>query len=137
MPPKSRPETSWRPSWLLKCTLLLAGVAVFLAGVIWAGRWGLEQLQGNDRYLIPFADIDCEPPVGMDRHKFLDEVRYYASPHLPERLNLLNANLALELRDGFARHPWVEKADVVIQAPRHVMVKLTFRTARNSPLSPG
>ena len=84
MPPKSRPETSWRQSWLLKGAVLLACVVLFLGGVIWAGRWGLEHLRGSDRYVIPFNEIDCEPPVGMERQKFLDQVRYYASPRLPE-----------------------------------------------------
>ena len=127
MPPKPRPEqSSWRSSWLLKSVLLLLFVALFLGGVIWAGRWGLEQLRDSKRYDIPFTDIECEPPVGMDRHKFLDEVRYYA--RLPEQVNVLDDNLPRLLTEGFAKHPWVERVDRVdIEAPKQITVKLTHR----------
>ena len=127
---KSRPDkkSPWFPVWLFKTTFLLLLVALFLGGLIWAGRWGMEQLRGKDRYDLAFADIECETPVGMERQKFLDEVRYYARP-LPERLHLLNDDLPQQLRDGFARHPWVEKVEPIeIKPPKHVIVKLTFRT---------
>jgi hypothetical protein len=127
---KSRQETkpAWFPGWLIKSTLSLTVVALFLGGLIWAGRWGMEQLRGRERYDIAFADIECEPPVGMDRHKFLDEVRYYARG-LPERLHLLNDDLSQQLHDGFAQHPWVEKVDAVkVTPPRELTVKLTYRT---------
>jgi hypothetical protein len=125
---KLRPEpTAWYKSWLLKSTVLLLLVALFLGGVIWAGRWGLEQLQGSNRYNVAFADIECEPPVGMDRQKFLDEVRYY-EPRFPERLGLLDESLSPHLRQGFAKHPWVEKVDdVTIKPPKQIIVKLTPR----------
>jgi hypothetical protein len=125
---KLRPEPSaWYKSWLLKSTLLLLVVALFLGGVIWAGHWGHEQLQGSNRYNVAFADIECGPPVGMDRQKFLDEVRYY-EPRLPERLGLLDESLSHQLRQGFAKHPWVEKVDdVTIKPPKQIIVKLTHR----------
>jgi hypothetical protein len=127
---KSRPEpSSWYKSWLLKSTLLLVLVAVFLGGVIWAGRWGLEHLRDSNRYDVAFADIECEPPAGLDRQRFLDEVQYYASPKFPQRLHLLDQHLADQLREGFAKHPWVEKVDeVTIKPPKQITVKLTHRT---------
>jgi hypothetical protein len=130
MPPKPRPDkTPWYRSWLLKSTLLLVLVALFLGGVIWAGRWGSEQLRDNSRYLVNFTELECEPPHGMDKKKFLDEVRYYASPRLPEQLHLLDDDLKTKLRDGFAKHPWVEKVDSVeIIQPKQIVVKLTYRT---------
>lgn len=130
MPPKLRPDKpAWYKSWLLKSTLLLLLVALFLGGVIVAGRWGMDLLGSSERYVIAFTDIECKPPVGMDRQKFLNQVLYYASPRLPERLNLLDQDLRKRLSDGFARHPWVEKVDdVEIKQPKQIIVKLTHRT---------
>ena len=127
MPAKSRSEkSSWFQGRLLKSTLLLVIVGAFLGGLIWAGRWGLEQLRGRERYEIAFTDIECEPPVGMKKQEFLDEVRFVA--RLPERLNLLDDDLKSKLRDGFALHHWVAKVDGVdIRAPKQVVVKLTHR----------
>lgn len=127
MPPKSRPEpTPGRKSWLLKCGLVLLLVAVFLGGVIWAGRWGLEQLQGDDRYAVRFADIECEPPASLSQRDFLDEVQFVGQ--LPSRLDLLDKELTNKLRDGFAKHAWVEKVDSVeMHPPKRIVVKLTYR----------
>jgi hypothetical protein len=119
MPPKSRPdESSRRMRWLLlKGGVLLCLVSAFLGGVIWSGRWGKEQLRGNKQFTVEFADIECDPPAGMDRHKFLDEVLYYASPRLSKKIDLLDENLRDHLKEGFARHPWVEKVDDVTIVP--------------------
>ena len=127
---KPRPTLSvWYKSWLFRSTLILTLVAAFLGGIIWAGRWGKEQLRGSKQFTIEFADIDCDPPAGMDRHKFLDEVLYYASPRLPKEIDLLDDNLRDHLKEGFTKHPWVEKVDdVTIVPPRQVVVKLTQRT---------
>jgi hypothetical protein len=129
MPAKPRPEkTSWHKGWLLKCTLLLILIAAFLGGVIGAGWWGLEQLRGSQRYDVAFANIECEPPVGMPRQDFLDEVRYGA-PSLPKQLSLLDEELTNKLRAGFAKHAWVEKVEgVEIKRPKQIIVKLTYRT---------
>lgn len=126
---KSRNEkpSRFRP-WLFKSMLLFALVGLFLAGLIWAGRWGLDQLRGRDRYDVPFRDIECEPPVGMPRRDFLDEVRYVA-PAIPERLNLIDDDLPTQLKDAFSAHPWVERVDSVeIKPPKRVVVALTHRT---------
>ena len=129
MPAKPRPEkSSWQKTWLLKGTLLLILIAAFLGGLIWAGRWGLEQLRGSQRYDVAFADIECEPPFGMTRQDFLDEVRYYDAPNLPKQLSLLDEELPNKLRTGFAKHAWVEKIeDVEIKRPKQIIVKLIYR----------
>src|ERR1700733_12715619 len=99
MPAKSRPQpTPWRKRWLVKSTLLLVVIAAFLASVIVAGRWGLEQLRGNPRYQVAFADIECEPPPGMTKQDFFDEV-LYASPRLAKPLDVLDEGLPKKLTD--------------------------------------
>jgi len=125
---KSRSEkTSWFRRWPFRATVSLFLVVVFLGGIIMAGRWGLEQLQGRDRYLLDFQDIECEPPVGMEKREFLDEVLFES--RLPKRLNLLDAELPQHLRDGFLKHPWVERIEAVdIKPPKQIVVKLTHRT---------
>jgi hypothetical protein len=134
---KARPPTiSWLPWWLrgpvgrwaLRSVALLLVVAGFLAGVIWLGRWGQEQIHDQERYLVPFADVECDTPEGMERRVFLEEVEYHARPPLPDPVNVLDADLPDRLRAAFARHPWVEKVDgVTLTPPRHVAVRLTFR----------
>lgn len=128
MPAKSQAKKrGWFRAWLVKSVLLLALVALFLGGVILAGHWGLERLRGRERYEIAFAQIECEPPNGMDRKRFLEEVRYYA-PTLPARVSLLDDELRNRLTEGFAKHPWVEKVDdVAIKPPKEIIVKLTLR----------
>jgi hypothetical protein len=129
MPAKSRAAPPpRRMNWLLKCALLFGCVVLFLASVIWAGQWARDEIQGSDRYGIRFSEIECETPVGMERLKFLDEVRYYASPKLSEKLTLIDEKMPAQLSEGFARHPWVEKVvGVEIHPPRQVHVRLTFR----------
>src|SRR5438132_4884312 len=102
MPAKPRPEPiPWRQRWLVKSVFLLVVIAAFLGGVIAAGRWGLDQLQGNPRYEVAFTDIECEPPVGLTKQEFLEEV-LYESRHLA-RLRLLDEELPKKLRDAFAK----------------------------------
>jgi hypothetical protein len=122
-------KSSWFRGWVLKSGLLFAVVAVFLGGLIWAGRAGLEQLRGRDRYDVAFADIECQPPAGMDKSDFLDEVRYVS--RLPKRLHLLDESLSQQLKTGFAKHPRVEKVEVVeIKPPKQIVVKLTYHTKK-------
>ncbi len=125
---KSRPEkTAWFRRWPFRATLTLLLVVTLLGAIVWGGQWGLEYLRSRERYQFDFKDIDCTPPVGMDRSEFLDEVLFES--RLPRRLNLVDDKLAQLLRDGFLKHPWVEKVDdVEIKPPKHVIVHLTHRT---------
>jgi hypothetical protein len=114
-------------SWIVKSVLLLLAVGTVLAGVILLGWLAREDLSDRDRYTIAFTDIECVPPPGQTRAEFLDEVQYLG--RLPARLRLLEESLVGQLRECFARHPWVESvAAVEVAPPRHVRVKLVYRT---------
>jgi hypothetical protein len=128
MAKKAAPEPAPRgTSWIVKSSLVLLAVAAFLGGLIALGRWGQEWLQGRERYDVPFADIDCNPPAGMERKEFLAEARSAAK--FDEPVNLIDEDLPARLREGFAQHPWVEKVDdVTIEPPNRIRVKLTHRT---------
>jgi hypothetical protein len=112
--------------WLVKTALLVAMVAAFLAGVIWLGNWGLEQIRSKDRFVVPFSEIECTPPPGQTRGEFLDEVLYLA--RLPDRVGFLDDDLPQKLSVAFAKHPWVEKVSAVERKPpRTIQVRLVLR----------
>lgn len=102
-------------------------LAIALLGtVLWLGRRTRESVRDSDRYSLSFAEIDCPAPPGRDRGHFLAEVRYVAEE--PERLRLLDDDLAKRLARAFARHPWVERVErVTVQPSRQVRVELSFR----------
>jgi hypothetical protein len=105
--------------------VLLGGAFVLSLSRI--GRWALEQLHGQERFNLAFADIDCLPPPQTSREAFLAEVRYLGE--LPARLPYLDDRLAGRLADAFACHPWVEKVErVEVLPPRQVRVRLVYRT---------
>jgi hypothetical protein len=112
--------------WLWQAGALAGIVTLVLGGVIWLGQWTREQLRDQERFQVAFPDIDCQPPPGVARSDFLDEVLYYADG--PERFSILEEGLADKLKQRFARHPWVERVDKVeVQPPSTVRVQLTFR----------
>jgi hypothetical protein len=112
--------------WVAKSLAVLLGVALFLGGLIALGRLALDGLRRQDRYTAAFADISCTPPPGLSRSDFLGEVQYLGS--FPERLPVLDPELAPRLAEGFARHPWVAKVErVEILAAGKVRVLLTYR----------
>jgi hypothetical protein len=111
---------------IARTLMLLTLIGGFLAGLIVLGRLGLDEIRGQDRYLVKFGEIMCEPPPGLERSTFLDEVQYLS--RLPEKLKILDEDLSRQLQEGFTRHPWVEKVDEVrLTPPRHIEVKLTLR----------
>jgi hypothetical protein len=113
--------------WIVKSLALFLAVGLVLGGLIWVGKLALGELRDHNRYTLDFADIDCPSPPGQSRAEFLDEVQYLAS--LPARLRLLEEDLPRRLAVCFASHPWVEKVErVEIAPPKHVRVKLSFRT---------
>ena len=132
---KARPQTpqtiTWLPWWLrgsvLRALLLLLAIAVVIGSLIVLGRWALEHLQGEERYQVPFGDIVVDPPAGLEREAFLDEVRFHAA--LPDRpLNVLDKELKDRLEQAFARHPWVTKVNkVTVESPKRIEVALTYR----------
>src|SRR5262245_50318895 len=114
--------------WLFKCLALLLGLGLLLGGVIALGPLAQDRLRSSGRYAAAFADVGCEPPPGLTRGAFLDEVQYLAG--LPDRLSLLDTELPRRLADAFARHPWVERVErVAVTPPRQVRVELTYRRA--------
>jgi hypothetical protein len=120
------PRPSALRRWLVQGVVVIGVAAAFLGGVLFLGRWGLEQIRGQERYLVPFADIECTPPPGLTRAAFLDEVQYESC--LPDRVGLLDDDLVQKLTAAFAKHPWVERVDrVLLQPPRKVYVQLAIR----------
>jgi hypothetical protein len=113
-------------AWMLKSLALALGVGLFLAGLIWLGEAAREDLREQQRCLLPFADVACSPPPGLNRGDFLDEVRYLAN--VPQRLNLLDPDLATRLAQAFAQHPWVARVErVEVLPPSEVRVQLRYR----------
>lgn len=111
---------------LLNTLLPLLAAAALLSGLAVAGRLLREQLRDQDRYALPFAEIACDPPPGMDRATFLDEVQYLAGQ--PDRLRLLEDGLSERLAAAFTRHPWVEQVEGVRVTRGQVRVSLIYRT---------
>jgi hypothetical protein len=100
---------------------------LFVGGLIHLGRLAQSDLQRQERYSIAFADIDCPPPPGQERADFLGEVQYLAG--CPDRLSLLDDDLAEHLHQAFGRHPWVERVvQVETSLPRQVRVEVVYRT---------
>ncbi|MBY0522160.1 MAG: hypothetical protein K2R98_02105 [Gemmataceae bacterium] len=115
---------------IFKHALLLSapivGVGLFLFGLIVLGGQARDWLRSRDHHAITFADIACDSPPGKDREEFLTEVQYLSS--LPDRVQLLDSDLAARLGSAFARHPQVEKVEKVeVLTGRRVLVRLKFR----------
>jgi hypothetical protein len=112
----------------------VAAVAVTLAaavGILWGiarlGELAQNAIGDRDRYRVPFADIDCNPPAGLDRPSFLAEVRYCSG--FPEHFQLLAPDLTPRLTATFRSHPWVAAVERISVEPEgRVRVHLTYRT---------
>jgi hypothetical protein len=111
---------------LARVLTALAGATLVVIGLVAVGSMAREGLSPQERYLIPFAEIDSPAPPGQTVGDFLAEVRYLSE--MPERISLLDTELAGKLSAAFARHPKVERvAAVSVTPPRHVHVELKFR----------
>lgn len=115
--------------WSRRLTQIVFGLGVaglVVAGVVAVGNLARDSLGPHDRYLLPFAEIDCPAPPGQDRAVFLGEVQYNGP--FPDRVNVLDPTLPDRLKAAFAAHPRVEKVGKVTIGPgRRVEVELTFR----------
>lgn len=122
---KKSAERRW-PRWLFQIVLGLAVAALVVGGVSAVGKIARETLGPSDRYLLPFAEIECNAPPGSTRADFLGEVQYNGP--FPDQINILDATLADQLRDAFARHPKVERVEkLTIGPPKRIRVELRFR----------
>lgn len=105
------------------------GIAVLaLAGIIAVGNVARDSLGPQHRYEMPFAEIECPAPPGMDHSKFLGEVQY--NGQFDDTLNLLDADLPGRLRAAFEQHRRVERVlNVRVLPPKRVVVELKFKPA--------
>jgi hypothetical protein len=73
----------------------------------------------------------------MNQARFLEEVRRKAD--LPDRLPVLDEELAARLKAAFAEHPWVEEVEEVqVGRDRRIEIHLRYRTpALAVPLTDG
>jgi len=102
---------------------MIAGV---ISGILWLGRKAGDKVANEARYTVPFSQISCEHPPGVDRLAFLTEVRYISS--LPETLQSVEAGLADQLKAAFSKHPWVSQVEEVKITPdAKIEVVLKFR----------
>ena len=124
--PAAPPPARWPGRLAVRAAALLAGLALFLGGLLALGHFAQEQLRDRGRYTAAFADIDCTPPPPLARTAFLDEVQYLA--RLSGRLHLLDGDLPRRLAEGFAKHPWVARVEQVEVTPTgRVTVRLAYR----------
>ncbi len=106
--------------------MALAATASVLWGLLTLGDATRRRVADRERYSVPFSEIDCEPPPGLDRASFLAEVRYVSG--VPESVAALQPELAPRLREAFGKHPWVSAVgDVRVDETGTVHVRLTFR----------
>ncbi|HEY7155325.1 MAG TPA: hypothetical protein VH575_15285 [Gemmataceae bacterium] len=116
--------------WIVQtATPILCGLALLL-GVIALGRGARAALHDRAGYTVAFHEIDCEPPQGMSRGAFLDEVRHLSRQ--TEMLHLLDEDATARLARAFAAHPWVEsvrRVQIVRRDRRDagLRVELTYR----------
>jgi hypothetical protein len=122
-------DSSVRPvlrRWVVQFVGLVLVVGLLLGCVLWLGSYARDQLRLHERFQVAFADIDCIPPVPLQRNEFLEEVRYHAQ--LPERMAIFQDGLADRLHEGFSKHPWVARVEKVELSPPHtVRVTLAYR----------
>ncbi|MFO0798954.1 MAG: hypothetical protein U0804_15915 [Gemmataceae bacterium] len=121
--PPAPPHRGWRTGIAVLITLAAAAAALVALNLV--GGDALRRIGGRDRYRVPFGDIACDSPPGLDRATFLAEVRY--AGELPETISPLEATDRNRLATGFARHPWVESVEAVTPEPGGVRVALRFR----------
>ena len=99
------------------------GVAAVLVGLAALGRWARDSLRQD--FTLPFSAIQCQPPPGPEQVELLSQVQYLAG--MPDRVQLLDEDLAERLRRAFARHPWVESVEEVRVGASRITIQLTYR----------
>lgn len=121
-----KPARSRWPNWVIQIVLGLSVSGLVIAGVVAVGNVAREALGPQDRYLLPFNEIECPTPKGQQPTDFLGEVQYIGT--FPDQINVLDATLAVKLREAFERHPKVERVEkVTISPPKKVRIELVLR----------
>jgi hypothetical protein len=105
---------AWR--WLIVGPLIAALAAVSFYAVY----------RHQTRHILPFADIEHTPPPEYVSPAFLEEVRVLGA--FPAVIDTRRPGLARELRDAFARHPWVAEVADSAAADGRVRITLRYRT---------
>jgi hypothetical protein len=92
--------------WIVQfATPILCALALLL-GVIALGRVTRAALHDRESFTFTLDEVDFQPPQGLSRGKFLDEVRQLS--HTPECWHRLDPDLSSRLARSFAADPWVE-----------------------------
>jgi hypothetical protein len=123
--PRSKRATPNVPP-LVRIVGVLAAVAAVAFAVIKLFDVAAERVREQDRFIVATRDIEATPLPVWVRTDLLAQVQRLAG--LSDTLNTLEPDLAGELRDAFALHPWVrEVVEVRITHPRTIRVKLEYR----------
>lgn len=121
--PLTRRAVVWRWLWQFVFPLLLG--AALLGAVLWGGAKARDLLREQDPRLLAFADLECDPPPGLTRRQFLDEAQYLAQ--LPDRLELLDPDVATRITRALEAHPWVDRVERVVLPPEGPRAVLRYR----------
>lgn len=113
--------------WIVQGVIPIVSGLALLLGVMAVGRAARVSLHEQLNYSLAFADIDCQPPEGMSRSAFLDEVHSLAVQ--PAALHLLDDELSARLHRAFLTHPWVESVRRVAIGQASVQVEMEYRIA--------
>lgn len=116
---------AWEPvrQQLVRGVALLLVITGVLVAIVLAGRWSLEHLRPSGERQVAFDDIRVDPPPGLTRSDFLDEVRYLS--RLPGSVPATGDHA--DLKAAFAKHPWVKTVDSIRTDASGLTATLTLR----------
>jgi hypothetical protein len=122
------PRKNGLRAWLVQLVLPLSAGAALLAVVLLLGGVVRERLRQHGGKVIAFTEIECDPPEGLTREEFLQQVQYLAN--LPDEINLLDAETSTRIVDALLAHPLVAKVQRVEPLPAgRLRVQLVYRVA--------
>jgi hypothetical protein len=103
---------------------LIAILAVGILGISW---YAIQEFAPHDdRYQVPFGQIETSPPPTYVPRSWLREVQSLSG--LPEVLDTRAADLPSQLKEAFARSPWVESVEfAAIRSHRRIECRVQFR----------
>ncbi|HTI52536.1 MAG TPA: cell division protein FtsQ/DivIB [Planctomycetaceae bacterium] len=112
---------------LYRPALLVAAAALVALACGWPVIHRLMPLlDGRSEYRLRAAQIQITQPPHWVPHNLVEQVIEKAD--LPAEMSLLDENLARDIAEAFALHPWVEEVVSVTKSfPAMVEVKLNYR----------